>query len=196
MGRDRPDRDATEAENENRKSYGQLWLAKQVLRYHLDNVAAIQSEIAESIAFQKANVGPDRLPRLIPVAGVPAAAERARRGRPIMGILEDATMRLLPHPGAVLGGPAGRDREGAAAAARHRCPSRAGPGDGPRPVHLDEPAVARVDPAPPRRSGGRADGRRRAVVHADDARRASRCQAASAASGPPWRPLASTWPTT
>ena len=58
MGRDRPDPKATEAENENRKSYGQMWLAKQVLRYHLENVATIQSGIAESIVFQKANVGP------------------------------------------------------------------------------------------------------------------------------------------
>jgi hypothetical protein len=48
---------ATAAENENRKSYSQLWLIKQVLDYHRDNLPTIQQRIAESIAFQRANVG-------------------------------------------------------------------------------------------------------------------------------------------
>lgn len=49
---------ATAAENENRKSYGQLWLVKQLLDYHSDNLPAIQRLIAESIAFQRSNTGP------------------------------------------------------------------------------------------------------------------------------------------
>jgi hypothetical protein len=48
---------ATAAGNENRKSYGQLWLVKRVLDYHRDNLSTIQARIAESIAFQKANAG-------------------------------------------------------------------------------------------------------------------------------------------
>lgn len=48
---------ATPAGNENRKTYSQLWLIKQVLEYHRDNLPAIQARIAESIAFQTANVG-------------------------------------------------------------------------------------------------------------------------------------------
>ena len=80
--------EATEAENENRKSYGQLWLAKQVLRYHLDNVAAYQSEIAESIAFQKANVGPIVFRGSYPWPVFPPLPS-APDVDPIMGILED-----------------------------------------------------------------------------------------------------------
>ncbi len=48
---------ATAAGNENRRTYGQLWLAKQVLDYHRDELPTIQRLIAESIAFQTANVG-------------------------------------------------------------------------------------------------------------------------------------------
>lgn len=48
---------ATFAGNENRKSYGQLWLIKRVFDYHRDNLSTIQARIAESIAFQKANAG-------------------------------------------------------------------------------------------------------------------------------------------
>ena len=48
---------ATTAENRNRQSYGQLWLIKQLLEYHRDNLPAIQALIAESVAFQTANVG-------------------------------------------------------------------------------------------------------------------------------------------
>ena len=49
---------ATFAGNENRKSYGQLWLVKQLLDYHYENHAAIRRLVAESRAFQRANVGP------------------------------------------------------------------------------------------------------------------------------------------
>jgi len=49
---------ATRAENENRKSYGQLWLAGQLLDYHRENLPAIQRLIADSIAFQRSNQGP------------------------------------------------------------------------------------------------------------------------------------------
>jgi hypothetical protein len=48
---------ATAAENENRKSYGQLWLAKQLLDYHRDNQPAIESLIEDSIEFQRSNQG-------------------------------------------------------------------------------------------------------------------------------------------
>jgi hypothetical protein len=48
---------ATAGGNENRKSYAQLWLLKQLLDYHRDNLPAIQRLVAESIAFQRANVG-------------------------------------------------------------------------------------------------------------------------------------------
>jgi hypothetical protein len=49
---------ATFAGNENRKSYGQLWLAKQLLEYHFDNHSTIRRLVAASLAFQRANVGP------------------------------------------------------------------------------------------------------------------------------------------
>ena len=49
---------ATFAGNENRKSYSQLWLIKQLLEYHFENHAAIRRLVAESRAFQRANVGP------------------------------------------------------------------------------------------------------------------------------------------
>ena len=49
---------ATVAGNERRKSYGQLWLIKQLLDYHYENHAAIRRLVAESRAFQRANVGP------------------------------------------------------------------------------------------------------------------------------------------
>ena len=49
---------ATAAENENRKSYGQLWIIKQLLEYHYENHSAIRQLIAESNAFQRSNVGP------------------------------------------------------------------------------------------------------------------------------------------
>jgi hypothetical protein len=48
---------ATAAQNENRKTYGQLWLIKQLLDYHRDNLPAVERLIAESVAFQTANVG-------------------------------------------------------------------------------------------------------------------------------------------
>ncbi len=48
---------ATQPQNENRKSYGQLWLLKQLLDYQRDSLPAVQRMIAESIAFQTANVG-------------------------------------------------------------------------------------------------------------------------------------------
>ena len=49
---------AIAAENQNRRSYGQMWLVRRVLGYHRDNLPAIQATINESIAFQEANVGP------------------------------------------------------------------------------------------------------------------------------------------
>jgi hypothetical protein len=48
---------AMTAENENRKSYGQLWLIKQLLDYHHDNQPAIERLIEDSIAFQQSNQG-------------------------------------------------------------------------------------------------------------------------------------------
>jgi Zinc carboxypeptidase len=48
---------ATFAGNENRKTYGQLWLAKQLLDYHDENHSAIRRLVAESRAFQRANIG-------------------------------------------------------------------------------------------------------------------------------------------
>jgi hypothetical protein len=48
---------ATEAENENRKSYGQMWLIRKVLEYHRDNLPGIRATIADSIAFQRSNEG-------------------------------------------------------------------------------------------------------------------------------------------
>ena len=49
---------ATFAGNENRKSYGQLWLIKRLLDYHYENHSTIRRLVAESRAFQRANVGP------------------------------------------------------------------------------------------------------------------------------------------
>ncbi|HEU4542419.1 MAG TPA: M14 family zinc carboxypeptidase [Jiangellaceae bacterium] len=49
---------ATAAENQNRRSYGQMWLIRKVLEYHRDNLPLIQDTITESIAFQKSNEGP------------------------------------------------------------------------------------------------------------------------------------------
>jgi Zinc carboxypeptidase len=49
---------ATAPENEHRRSYGQLWIAKQMLDYHRDNLSSIQRLISASIAFQRSNVGP------------------------------------------------------------------------------------------------------------------------------------------
>lgn len=48
---------ATFAGNENRKSYGQLWLVKQLLDYHYENHSTIRSLVADSRKFQRANVG-------------------------------------------------------------------------------------------------------------------------------------------
>ena len=48
---------ATFAGNENRKSYGQLWLVKQLLDYHHENHSTIRSLVADSRKFQRANVG-------------------------------------------------------------------------------------------------------------------------------------------
>jgi hypothetical protein len=49
---------ATFAGNENRKSYGQLWLIEQLLEYHHENHSTIRRLVADSRAFQRANVGP------------------------------------------------------------------------------------------------------------------------------------------
>jgi hypothetical protein len=49
---------ATFAGNENRKSYGQLWLVKRLLEYHYENHSTIRRLVADSRAFQRANVGP------------------------------------------------------------------------------------------------------------------------------------------
>jgi hypothetical protein len=49
---------ATFAGNENRKSYSQLWLIKQLLDYHDENHSTIRRLVAQSRAFQRANVGP------------------------------------------------------------------------------------------------------------------------------------------
>jgi hypothetical protein len=49
---------ATFAGNENRKAYSQLWLIKQLLDYHYENHASIRRLVANSLAFQRANVGP------------------------------------------------------------------------------------------------------------------------------------------
>jgi Zinc carboxypeptidase len=48
---------ATYAGNENRKAYSQLWLIKQLLDYHDENHSTIRRLVAESRAFQRANVG-------------------------------------------------------------------------------------------------------------------------------------------
>jgi hypothetical protein len=48
---------ATFAGNENRKSYGQLWLVKQLLDYHYENHSTVRSLVADSRKFQRANVG-------------------------------------------------------------------------------------------------------------------------------------------
>jgi zinc carboxypeptidase len=48
---------ATAAQNENRKTYGQLWLIKQLLAYHRSDLRRVQRLIAKSIAFQRANTG-------------------------------------------------------------------------------------------------------------------------------------------
>jgi hypothetical protein len=48
---------ATAAENQNRRSYGQMWIIKQVLEYHRDNLPAIQDTVTASIRFQEANEG-------------------------------------------------------------------------------------------------------------------------------------------
>jgi hypothetical protein len=48
---------ATFAGNENRKSYSQLWLIKQLLDYHDENHSTIRRLVADSRAFQRANVG-------------------------------------------------------------------------------------------------------------------------------------------
>jgi hypothetical protein len=48
---------ATPAENENRRTYGQLWVIKQLLDYHRDELPRIQRLVADSIAFQTSNTG-------------------------------------------------------------------------------------------------------------------------------------------
>ncbi len=48
---------ATPAENQNRRSYGQMWIIRKVLEYHRDHLPAIQATIADSIDFQEANEG-------------------------------------------------------------------------------------------------------------------------------------------
>jgi Zinc carboxypeptidase len=48
---------ATPEQNENRKSYGQLWLIKQVLAYHRSDQSRIRRLIADSIEFQTENTG-------------------------------------------------------------------------------------------------------------------------------------------
>jgi hypothetical protein len=54
-GETRPN--ATPPENEHRKSYGQLWMAKRMLAYHHDDLRRIRRRIARSIAFQRQNTG-------------------------------------------------------------------------------------------------------------------------------------------
>ena len=49
---------ATAAENQNRRTYGQLWLIRKVLEYHRDNLPLIQNTITEAIRFQRSNEGP------------------------------------------------------------------------------------------------------------------------------------------
>ena len=116
---------ATAAENENRKSYGQMWEVKQVLEYHFDNVATIQSGIAESIEFQKANVGPIVFRGSYPWPVFPPLPSAPDVDSDPMERHREPAVWLLPHPRAVVGRPAGRDREAASAVARHRRPSRA-----------------------------------------------------------------------
>jgi hypothetical protein len=49
---------ATFAGNENRKTYAQLWLIKRLLDYHHDHHSVIRRLVTESLAFQRANIGP------------------------------------------------------------------------------------------------------------------------------------------
>jgi hypothetical protein len=49
---------ATNAENQNRRSYGQMWLIPRVLEYHRDNQPVIEQTITESLRFQNSNEGP------------------------------------------------------------------------------------------------------------------------------------------
>ena len=48
---------ATFAGNQNRRSYGQLWLVKQLLDYHYENHSTVRRLVADSRTFQRANVG-------------------------------------------------------------------------------------------------------------------------------------------
>ena len=49
---------ATAAENQNRRTYSQMWIIRKVLEYHRDNLPLIQSTITEAIRFQRSNEGP------------------------------------------------------------------------------------------------------------------------------------------
>jgi hypothetical protein len=49
---------ATAAENQNRRTYSQMWLIREVLDYHSANLPAIEDTITEAVGFQEANEGP------------------------------------------------------------------------------------------------------------------------------------------
>ncbi|MGH3022406.1 MAG: M14 family zinc carboxypeptidase [Gaiellaceae bacterium] len=48
---------ATPAGNQNRRTYGQLWLAKQVLEYYYENHATVRRVVTDSLKFQRRNIG-------------------------------------------------------------------------------------------------------------------------------------------
>jgi len=48
---------ATFAGNQNRRTYGQLWLVKQLLDYHYENHSTVRRLVADARTFQRANVG-------------------------------------------------------------------------------------------------------------------------------------------
>lgn len=49
---------ATAAENQNRRTYGQMWIIRKVVEYHRDNLPLIQNTITDAIRFQRSNEGP------------------------------------------------------------------------------------------------------------------------------------------
>ena len=111
---------------------------------------------------------PGRVPRLVPVAAVPAAAEHTRRRRSGAGRdPRGSPVRLLPHRRAVHGSAAGRHRGATPEPARHRRAARTRvprPHSRARLLRPDDPAPARARSDAPRPAGGRADGRRRATA--------------------------------
>ena len=182
-GQTRPNETEFPANNRRRKTYSAMYTMEQMLDYYRENRPQVVRAIKDSVAFQKQQHGPDRVPRQLRRPGVPGAA-------PGRGPAAGRAGGRHPGPAAVR---LSADR-GAAPLAAGREPLGGRPPGGPRHqdpaararplVRADEAGAAGPDPAAARRRGGRADGRRPARGLLADASR-------SPASRPAWRRRAS-----